>query len=100
MGERTVNIRQLKVLKWIVAGCPEGVMTGSTHKTTSVALQNRRLAKVSKRKGVWKAEATDAQVLRGARSVSGRPLVRQRRARIGASHPCRRAAQFEAEAEA
>jgi len=23
MGERTVNIRQLKVLKWIVAGCPE-----------------------------------------------------------------------------
>lgn len=55
-----MNIRQLEVLKWIVAGCPEGVMTGSTHKTTSIALQNRRLAKVSKRKGVWKAEATDA----------------------------------------
>ena len=40
--------------------CPEGVMTDSTHKTTSVALQNRRLAKISKRKGVWKVEATDA----------------------------------------
>lgn len=60
MGERTVNARQLKVLEWVVAGCPEGVMTGTTHKTSAVALQSRRLVKVSKRRGAWRAEATEA----------------------------------------
>ncbi|WP_322938034.1 hypothetical protein [Nocardioides bizhenqiangii] len=60
MTERTVNARQLEVLKWIVDGCPEGVMTGTTHKTTAVALQGRRLVKVSKKGGVWRAEPTDA----------------------------------------
>lgn len=35
-------------------------MTGTIHKTTAKALQRRRLAVVSKRRGVWKAEATDA----------------------------------------
>ena len=35
-------------------------MSGTTHKTTAVALQNRRLAKVSRRRGVWRAEPTDA----------------------------------------
>jgi hypothetical protein len=60
MGERTVNARQLEVLEWIVAGCPEGVMTGTTHKATAVALQGRRLAKVSKRRRVWRAEPTEA----------------------------------------
>lgn len=60
MGERTVNPRQLDVLKWIVGGCPAGVMTGFTYKTTAVALQTRRLVKVSRKGGVWRAEATDA----------------------------------------
>ena len=60
MGERTVNARQLEVLEWIVAGSPDGVMSGTAHKTTAVALQNRRLVKVSKRKGVWRAEPTEA----------------------------------------
>jgi hypothetical protein len=50
----------LEVLKWIVAGCPDGVMTGTTHKVTAVALQGRRLAKVAKRRGVWRAEPTEA----------------------------------------
>lgn len=58
--ERTVNQRQLEVLTWIVAGCPPGVMEGVTHKATAVALQNRRLATVTKKKGVWRAEATAA----------------------------------------
>lgn len=35
-------------------------MTGTIPKTTAKALQRRRLAVVSKRGGVWKAEATDA----------------------------------------
>ncbi|KRF44607.1 hypothetical protein ASH01_11485 [Terrabacter sp. Soil811] len=60
MAERTVNARQLEVLRWIVDGCPEGVMTSTTHKTTAVALQGRRLVVVSRKRGVWKAEATEA----------------------------------------
>lgn len=60
MAERTVNARQREVLNWIVEGCPEGVMTGTDHKTTAKALHRRRLAVVSGRGGIWKAEATDA----------------------------------------
>jgi hypothetical protein len=60
MSERTVNTRQLQVLTWIVQGCPEGVMSGTSHKATAVALQSRRLAIVSRRGGVWKAVATEA----------------------------------------
>lgn len=60
MPERPVNARQLAVLEWIVDGCPDGVMAGSSYKTTAVALQGRRLAVVTKNRGVWKAEATEA----------------------------------------
>lgn len=60
MAERTLNARQLEVLNWIVEGCPEGVMTDTIHKTTAKALQRRRLAVVSKKGGLWKAEVTDA----------------------------------------
>lgn len=60
VAERTVNERQLEVLKWICDGCPDGVMAGTTHKTTAVALQGRRLVKVVKKGGVWRAEPTDA----------------------------------------
>lgn len=60
MGERTVNARQLEVLKWIISGSPAGVMIGETYKTTAAALQNRRLVKVSKGRKGWRAEATDA----------------------------------------
>lgn len=35
-------------------------MTGTSYKTTAVALQNRRLARVTKKGGVWCAEATAA----------------------------------------
>lgn len=60
VAERTVNDWQMTVLKWICDGCPAGVMTGTTHKTTAIALQGRRLATVSKKGGVWRAEPTDA----------------------------------------
>jgi hypothetical protein len=60
VGERAVNARQLDVLKWIVAGCPDGQQSGNTYKTTAIALQGRRLVKVSKKGGVWSAHATDA----------------------------------------
>lgn len=48
------------MLRWIVAGCPDGVMAGDTHKTTAVALKGRRLVIVSKKRGIWSAAATDA----------------------------------------
>lgn len=51
---------QLKVLQWIGDGCPDGVMSGYTYKTTAVALQNRRLVEVSKRGGGWNALITDS----------------------------------------
>jgi hypothetical protein len=51
---------QCCVLRWIADGCPENVMEGFTYKTTAVALQNRHLAKVSRRGGLWKAEITEA----------------------------------------
>ncbi len=55
-----LNARQEAVLRWISEGCPDGVMDGFTHKTTAVALQNRRLVTVSRKGGVWRAELTDA----------------------------------------
>lgn len=58
MARKPVNARQLEVLRWVAAGCPEGVMTNFSYKTTAVALRNRRLLKVSKRGG-WRAELTD-----------------------------------------
>src|SRR5205085_2117512 len=61
MAQRTVNARQLRVLQWIVAGCPDGdVARDPTSKTTAVALRNRRLATISRRGGVWTAAPTDA----------------------------------------
>jgi hypothetical protein len=58
MVRKSPNPGQLEVLRWIADGCPAGVMTGFTYKTTAVALQNRHLAKVSRRGG-WHAVLTD-----------------------------------------
>lgn len=60
MGERTVNAQQREVLGWIVDGCPEGVMTDTSYKTTAVALQNRRLVRITRKQGRWEAKATEA----------------------------------------
>jgi hypothetical protein len=54
------NEGQINVLRWIADGCPDGVMEGYTYKTTALALETRRLVTVSKKGGVWRAEATDA----------------------------------------
>jgi hypothetical protein len=54
-----LNARQVEVLRWIVDGCPDGVMEGHIHKTVAAALQARRLVKVSRKGGVWRAEPTD-----------------------------------------
>lgn len=57
---KTVNERQLAVLRWISDGCPDGVMTDDTYKTTAAALKSRRLAKVAKKGGRWSAQVTEA----------------------------------------
>lgn len=58
MTRRQLNPRQLEVLQWVADGCPDRVWPDFTYKHTAVALQGRRLAKVSKRGG-WRAEITD-----------------------------------------
>jgi hypothetical protein len=58
MARKPLNPRQVEVLQWIADGCPDRVWPDFTYKHTAVALQGRRLAKVSKRGG-WHAEITD-----------------------------------------
>lgn len=58
MARKPLNPRQVEVLQWIADGCPDCEWPDSTYKHTAVALQGRRLAKVSKRGG-WHAEITD-----------------------------------------
>src|SRR5689334_9941469 len=55
-----LNDGQLEVLRWIAQGCPDGVMKGHSHKRIAIALQDRRLVKISKKGGIWRAETTDA----------------------------------------
>lgn len=58
--DKPLNASQLAVLRWIAEGCPDGVMQGHAHKTSAVALQSRRLVKISRRGGVWTAQITEA----------------------------------------
>lgn len=58
MARQPLNPRQVEVLQWIADGCPDRAWPDFTYKHTAVALQGRRLAKVSKRGG-WHAEITD-----------------------------------------
>lgn len=58
MARKSLNERQVEVLQWIADGCPDRAWPDFTYKHTAVALQGRRLAKVSKRGG-WNAEITD-----------------------------------------
>ena len=58
----SLNLRQVEVLQWIADGCPDGVMKGHSHKTTAVALRNRRLITLSRKGGVWGAASTDSGI--------------------------------------
>lgn len=60
VAQTTLNARQLDVLTWVGAGCPPEVMPGTTYKTTAIALQNRRLVTVTKKRGAWRAILTEA----------------------------------------
>jgi hypothetical protein len=54
-----ISGRQVEILQWIADGCPDGVMTGYSYKTTARALQGRRLVTAGVRAGAWRAEVTD-----------------------------------------
>ena len=81
--------RQHEVLGWIRDGCPDGVWTDFTYKTTSYSLRDRGLVLVSKKNGVWRAEITPAgetylnhgqlPVTRNADAATGKPSWVDRR---------------------
>lgn len=48
------------MLQWVGAGCPAGIWESNSYKTTCQALQNRGLAKVSRRAGQWSVVLTSA----------------------------------------
>lgn len=57
-GQR-LNKRQVEVLHWIAAGCPEGVWKDFSYEVRAYALQDRGLAKVDRRRHQWAAEVTE-----------------------------------------
>ncbi|MCP2298342.1 hypothetical protein APR11_004787 [Nocardia amikacinitolerans] len=55
-----INQNQLDVLRWVGSGCLDGLMTGNTYKLTAKVLEWRGLLTVSRKRGVWRAEITEA----------------------------------------
>ena len=55
----TLNDAQLHVLRWIVDGCPDGVMDGYNHRITAAALQTRILVRITGRGASWSAAITE-----------------------------------------
>jgi hypothetical protein len=54
-----LNDAQVTVLRWIGSGCQPGVMEGYSHRISAVALQSRRLVRISGKGKTWRAELTD-----------------------------------------
>lgn len=50
---------QVRVLQWVNEGCPDGVWSDFTYKTTAYALAARGLVKVDRRRNHWAATITD-----------------------------------------
>ena len=50
---KPLNDRQLTVLRWIAARCPERDWPDESHKHSARALESRGLAHVARRHGVW-----------------------------------------------
>lgn len=58
-SEKFLTARQVNVLQWIGDGCPDGVWTDFTYKTTTYALAARNLVKVDRRHRSWLAALTE-----------------------------------------
>ena len=75
--------RQLDVLTWIGQGCPDGIWSDGTYKTTSYGLSERGLAKVDRRRKSWSVMLSG-----GSNGGTRRPSVdRKEPAGIGGK-PC------------
>ena len=55
---KTLNERQVTVLRWIAEGCPSGVMDDEFHRISAAALRSRGLVAISGRGPTWKARIT------------------------------------------
>jgi len=55
-----LNDRQLRVLRWVADGCPDGEMAYASYKRTAASLQDRRLLTIRRGRGGWRADLTDA----------------------------------------
>lgn len=65
---KTLNQKQLDVLRWIADGCPDGVMANLHHRISAASLRGRGLVKTRGKGPTWSAEITDAgrEYLKGA----------------------------------
>jgi hypothetical protein len=74
-----LNEKQRGVLRWVAEGCPDGVMSGYTHRVSAAALRSRGLLRVTGRGPTWHAEVTDAgrtlldELGRGSGTRHGQP---------------------------
>lgn len=77
---------QVEVLEWVAVGCPDGVMAGTTYKTTAAALQSRKLVRVTRKGGAWAAMVTeDGQYYLEHGRYRGNPSPHRRAAPIARS---------------
>lgn len=56
----SLNDAQIRVLQWVLDGADLNNPPSSTFKTSAVALQNRGLVELDKRRGRWSIAITDA----------------------------------------
>src|SRR4051812_46738926 len=73
---KTLNEKQLDVLRWIADGCPDGVFTDHSHRISAASLRARGLVTTAGRGPRWRAQITSA----------GREYL-ERAARPGAPRP-------------
>ena len=57
---KTLNERQVNVLRWIADGCRDDVLDGDTYRISAAALRNRGLVMTSGRGPTWTARITKA----------------------------------------
>jgi hypothetical protein len=62
-----LNELQVRVLRWIADGCPDGVFDGYEHRVSAAALRTRGLVQISGRGPTWSATMTES----GKRALDG-----------------------------
>lgn len=58
-AEVGLNDVQVRVLRWIAEGCPDGVMEGTAHKISAAALRSRDLVRIKGHGKAWSARVTE-----------------------------------------